>query len=193
MAHYNPDTINWELGGQIYIQLDKYALRFVTRYIYQRLPLHGAAFQKHPTTLCPICKKNAETFEHFNTCIDNKETWKEMIPILTQIYNKHKVDPALRVLINTVIMGDSTHDMIAKQEHPWDEYSTLIQEQRKIGWSQLRLGRYSNQWTWHQYKYASQFDKRHTTSWLYQVIKKTWVHASLRWDYRNNTKFLKIK
>jgi hypothetical protein len=72
-----------------------------------------------------------------------------MIPILTQIYKKHKVDPALRVLINTAIVGDSTHDMIAKQEYPWDKYSTLIQEQRKIGWSQLRLGRYSNQWTWH--------------------------------------------
>ena len=66
-----PDTINWELGGHIYVQMDKYAQRFVTRYIYQHLLLHGSSFQQHPTILCPICKKNKETFEHFNLCSKN--------------------------------------------------------------------------------------------------------------------------
>ena len=85
------------------------------------------------------------------------------------------------------------HDMVETQGYNWEEYRTLIQEQRKIGWNQLNLGRYSNQWTWHQYRYASQFDKRQTSAWLYQVIKKTWEYARLRWDYRNNTKFPKDK
>jgi hypothetical protein len=161
-----PDMINWELGGLIYAKMDKYAQRFATRYIYQRLPLHGASFQQHPTKICPLCKREPETFAHFNECKANKETWSDFIPTLTQVYNKYDVDPALRLLINLAIVKENPQEVMNTHALQWDDYRTLIQEQTKIGWSQIKLGRYSNQWTWHQYRYASQYDK-HSTQYGY--------------------------
>ena len=185
-----PDTINWEPGGQIFQKMDKYAQRFVTRYVYQRLPLHGASHQQHPTKLCPICKQQEETEYHFQECKINKETWKDCLRSLRPIYNQYGVDPALRLLINTAITGDDTFQMM--QTHAmqnWTDYKTLTQEQDLIGWKQIRYGRFANTWTWYQYKYARKFDRRQTSIWLYKIIQKIWEHARLRWDYRNMQKF----
>eukprot|EP00957_Ditylum_brightwellii_P062251 4723979-Ditylum_brightwellii.AAC.1 len=64
---------------------------------------------------------------------------------------KYDLDPALRLPINT-------------------DYTDLIQDQTRIGWTHLAFGRYSTQWTVLQYMYASQFDKAQNALWLHRNL-----------------------
>eukprot|EP00957_Ditylum_brightwellii_P142089 10825953-Ditylum_brightwellii.AAC.1 len=70
--HYTtPDLVNWKPGGKIYNNLDRYSQCFMTRYVYQQLPVHGASHQRQDTIVCPICKNSTETFMHFIQCTHN--------------------------------------------------------------------------------------------------------------------------
>ena len=78
-------------------------------------------------------------------CLKNPYQPDELCDGLRPIYDKHEVDPILRLMINMATANQPINRDILEGVHPiidFSPYYDLIQEQEEIGWSQLNLGRY---------------------------------------------------
>jgi hypothetical protein len=99
-----------------------------------------------------------ETISHFNTCEHNPEKWNIFVTSLRYYYVRYNIDPGLRILINMGLTSQDIHKTITK--HPnieWSDYHRLIHSQSKIGWEQLKYGRFTNEWNKHQENYEHEF------------------------------------
>jgi hypothetical protein len=191
--HHVPDTIHWEHNGLLYKSLDRNEQRFITRYIYQRLPLHGSSYSKYHTKACPICQHPNETFHHFLNCNKNKEKWSELTVLLTDSYNKVNLDPQLRILHRAAILGQDIQQAIA--QYPvlqWGNYQKLINKQTIIGWEHIRYGRFAQEWIYAQSNYENTIKAQGNKTWIRKIIQTTWKFAKVRWEARNKAKFPEI-
>lgn len=80
-------------------------------------------------------------FEHMMQCMSNKEQWNDNIEPLTKIFNKHKIDPVLRILLNKFLIDPNQDISEVLQTHSlidFNPYQALNNEQKRIGCKQLR-------------------------------------------------------
>ena len=130
-----------------------------------------------------------ETTYHFHICPKNPEPWKCLLPEITKIYKANYIDPILRIIINNALDSNPTLASL-QRDHPhikFQPYKRLIAKQAKIGWKQLRYGRWSKQWEILQRRYSNKQKVKNTrTIWIGQVIRCLWTHAKTRWNARNS-------
>eukprot|EP00957_Ditylum_brightwellii_P139084 10601214-Ditylum_brightwellii.AAC.1 len=77
--------------------------KLLVKVIHEWLPVLGAPYNPLPTTQCPCCNTELETFRHFVHCKHNIEGWASLILQLLHVYKKHNIDPVLQIIINTAL------------------------------------------------------------------------------------------
>jgi hypothetical protein len=185
------DLIDWYSHGSTLRSLTYYQHVFSVKLIHERLPTLGEKFTASPTKFCPCCKHQEETNQHFLTCDKNPHRCTEIQDSLKPIFNRHDIDPILRLLIQRALANNPITIDILEGMHPiidFEPYDDLIAEQNEIGWNQLHLGRYGLSWDRCQRRFLEQkYDKRISgePKWIRQVIRDTWRHHHLRWKARN--------
>ena len=185
------DNIDWYSHGSTLKAHEFYNLNFSIKFIHERLPLNGVKFHQSTTDQCPCCKEKKETCEHFITCFQNPEVYQNLQEGLVEVYKKHQVDPVLRILINLAIAGEPIHDGNVQGLYPlldFEPYETLIEAQTKIGWKQIRYGRYALDWDYAQRRYSTEvlgIEATGEPKWIRAVIRATLVHYKSRWLTRN--------
>ena len=101
------NLVDWFICGKVHKQSSKNYQRFISRYEHKRLEVNAAKYNIATTIKqCPYCLIDEETTDHFLLCNQNPESWASQIPMLQMQYNKYKVYPALRLLINMAIKND---------------------------------------------------------------------------------------
>eukprot|EP00957_Ditylum_brightwellii_P182910 13932560-Ditylum_brightwellii.AAC.1 len=91
--------VHWADSGKIFGSTGYYHQRFLTRYVYECLPVKGEKYLARIAKTCPCYKKEEESTDHYMQCKENKERWKALSGVLLQVFKKNKVDPVLRLLI----------------------------------------------------------------------------------------------
>eukprot|EP00978_Attheya_sp_CCMP212_P028536 scaffold98748_cov59-Attheya_sp.AAC.1 len=135
-ANDTADNIDWYSHGSTLQAYDFYQLNFSIKFIHERLPLNGVKFHQSTTDQCPCCKKEKETFEHFIECPKNPDKYKNLQDGLIDVYQKHQVDPVLRILANLAIPGEPISVKFVENLYPLldlEPYETIIEAQTKIG------------------------------------------------------------
>jgi hypothetical protein len=186
------DNIDWYSHGSMLHPYDFYQLNFRIKFIHERLPLNGVKFHLSTTNQCPCCKKEKETFEHFIECLNNPDKYKILQNELTDVYQKHKVDPKLRILVNLAIAGELISLKQVENLYPLldlEPYETIIEERTKIGWNQLCSGRFALDWDYAQRRYSLEvlvsIEARGEPKWLRSIMQMTIAHYKSRWIRRN--------
>ena len=139
-----------------------------------------------------VISKQKETFEHFIECLNNPDKYKILQNELTDVYQKHKVDPKLRILVNLDIAGELISLKQVENLYPLldlEPYETLIEVRTKIGWNQVRFGRFALDWDYVQRRYSSEGLGIEATGepkkWLRAIIQMTIAYYKSRWITRN--------
>jgi hypothetical protein len=110
---------------------------------------------------------------------------------LKPIFDKHDVDPILRILIYRATANQDITQDILEELHPiidFAPYSELLTEQEEIGWKQILLGRYGITWDRCQRRYLENKYQKGITGepkWIRNVIRATWKYQKARWLARN--------
>jgi hypothetical protein len=141
--------------------------------------------------MCPCCKISEETTKHYMQCNLNPHTTDELKDGLKPIFDKHDVDPVLRILITLATNHQPISVETLETMHPildFEPYYDLIQEQEEIGWKQLLLGRYGITWDRCQRRYLENKYQKNITGepkWIRNIIRETWRYQKARWKSRN--------
>ena len=117
-------------------------------------------------------------------CTHNIERWSSVVPHLLQVYKKHKIDPILRILLNTSLQENITLQTLLTK-HPninFRPYKQLFEQQQLIGWEQIKYGRWTTQWKLVQLKYESNTE---LNNWIIAIQKQIQITLYQRWKYRN--------
>jgi hypothetical protein len=157
------DNIDWYSHGRTLQAYNFYQMNFSVKFIHEWLPLNGVKFHQSTTDQCPCCKEKKETFDHFITCVQNPELYQNLQECLVEVYQKHTVDPVLCIL---PIQDGKVQGLYPLLD--FEPYETLIDAQTKIGWNQVRFGRYALDWekillwsTWHRSIWRTKMDTSH--------------------------------
>eukprot|EP00978_Attheya_sp_CCMP212_P003429 scaffold7102_cov34-Attheya_sp.AAC.1 len=153
-ASNTADNIDWYSHGSTLQAYDFYQLNLSIKFIHERLPLNEVQFHQSTTDQCPCCKKEKETFEHFIECPNNLDKYKNLQDRLIDVYQKHKVNPVLRILANLAIAGEPIPVENVENLYPLldlEPYKMLlIEAQTKRGWNHVRFGRFALDWDYAQ-------------------------------------------
>jgi hypothetical protein len=185
------DLIDWYSHGSTLKSYAYYQHVFCVKLIHERLPVLGEKFTASPNKICPCCKRCEETTEHYMECLKNPYQPEELRDALRPIYDKHEVDPILRLMINMATANQPINRDILEGVHPiidFSPYYELIQEQEEIGWNQLNLGRYGLSWDRCQRRFLEEKHNKKITGepkWIRNVIRETWAYQKARWLARN--------
>lgn len=152
------DCVDWECYESNLTRLDYYQNKFAVKLMNERLPCRAEPFNPSSQKECPCCNKAQETIEHMQECEENQEKWEQVAEVIVPIYNKHRIDPMLRILINVFTTKPNTQLQQVINVHNisnFEPYMKLIKEQEKIGWKQVRYGGWSRKWAEYQYRYLN--------------------------------------
>eukprot|EP00978_Attheya_sp_CCMP212_P007520 scaffold17425_cov59-Attheya_sp.AAC.1 len=182
---------NWYSHGSTLQSYDYYKHLFCVKLIHEQLPVLGEKFTASPDKRCPCCTISDETTSHYMECNLNPHTVKELYDGLISVFNKHDVDPILRILIKMGTANQPITQEILEELHSiidFSPYSDLIAEQDEIGWTQLYLGRYGIKWDQCQRRYLENKYQKPITGepkWIRNVIRETWKYQKAMWLARN--------
>jgi hypothetical protein len=185
------DLIDWYSHGSTLLGYDYYRHQFCVKLIHGRLPVLGEKWTASENKICPCCETFQETFTHYMECNLNPHIIDELRDGLKPIFNDHEVDPILRIMI---CLATTNHDVsmeILEDLHPiidFEPYTDLIEEQGKIGWNQLLLGRFGLAWDQCQRRYLHTLHGKPATGepkWIRQIIREAWKYQNERWKARN--------
>ena len=185
------DLIDWYSHGSTLQSYDYYQHLFCVKLIHERLPVLGEKFTASPDKTCPCCTICDETTSHYMKCNLNPHTVDELRDGLKPVFNKHDVDPILRIFIYMATAHQPITQEILEDLHPiidFSPYSELLLEQDEIGWNQLLLGRYGIKWDQCQRRYLENKHQKPITGepkWIRNVIRETWKYQKARWSARN--------
>eukprot|EP00957_Ditylum_brightwellii_P068683 5213894-Ditylum_brightwellii.AAC.1 len=82
--------VHWTELGRIFGNANYYHWRFITRYVYEGLPVKGEKYSAHIEKTCPCCKKEEESTDQYMQCKENKERWEALPDVLLQVFEKNK-------------------------------------------------------------------------------------------------------
>ena len=142
--------------------------------------------------ICVNCKKNkVEKSSHILLCTNEKAT---------EFYHK-KVKEELKKELEkrhtSSILRDTIIDILTKwrqkQAIDYTDYSQqykirdAVLEQKKIGWTNFVLGRFSPKWQISQDIYYTEPNKQQSSQrWLTAIVKKFLLICWDVWDFQNN-------
>eukprot|EP00957_Ditylum_brightwellii_P205773 15345335-Ditylum_brightwellii.AAC.1 len=129
-------AIDWSTHDQNFRQFSYYSHKFLVKLIHECLLVRKASYNLCPVNTCLCCRVHLETNGHFLACPDNPEPWTALQSLLTPLYNKHSVDPVLRIIINHMLPDPATSVTAIRQQYPdidWKSYKNLFIEETKIG------------------------------------------------------------
>eukprot|EP00978_Attheya_sp_CCMP212_P017704 scaffold47485_cov57-Attheya_sp.AAC.1 len=150
------DLIDWYSHGSTLKSYEYYQHVFCVKLIHERLPVQGEKFTVSANKICPCCTISKETTAHYMECNLNPHTVEELSDRLKPIFDKHDVDPILRILIYRATENQCITQDILEELHPiidFQPYLDLLKEQDEIRWKQILLGRYSITWDRCQRRY----------------------------------------
>ena len=118
-------------------------------------------------------------------------TTQECQAQVTKTFQKHKVDPYLRYLIQIIVRGEPCtveHIEADNPLFPLEDYKLVLEQQEEIGWHNFKRGYVSLAWDQHQQRYLGHTKQvtRNTVTWLANIILDIQEHVYQRWLYRND-------
>lgn len=195
-------NVNWTAHGS---SLRKKIQRktHYTKLVHGILPTGKHMHRKDPfRSLCPLCQDTAEDWCHILKCPhENRGRWRDqLIPKVEEKCASLKTRPVLKRLLRDALNGwfnHTTTDTYALNPlmYPPDVHC-LIGQQNEIGWQQLFLGRFSNEWSYLQDNfYAQQAAEEGQTKkktkkltgqrWQVAMIGLLWDQWWVVWESRN--------
>ena len=111
---------------------------------------------------------------------------------LIHLFNKYRIDPNLRILLQRIATNTSCELTHVLQDHPLfplKDYENLHRSQSKIGWQNFLKGYPSYQWITHQSRYIKEMYlpvKTSDTVWLQRIYIQVLYIQYQRWTHRNN-------
>ena len=108
-----------------------------------RLPLYGESHFVTESELCPVCKKESETSDHFLSCKVYSVKIQECQAQVKKTCHKHKVDNYLRYLIQRIVRGEPCTVEYIKADNPLFpllDYKSVLEQQEAIGWNNFMRG-----------------------------------------------------
>ena len=188
------ELIDWQVHSNALNQQHPYSKKTITQFIHRWLPTHAHHGTKTDiTTKCPICHIQEETNDHFLQC-DNKKISDEWESQTQTLYDEMQclgMDPILLFLLTKSITDwKTTRQPDMPSFIHIETYSTLFQEQNKIGWNQILYGRLTKTWVDIQNQHGEHNDNGIMI--ISKAIGKIFKIIYHIWKERCNTKYRKI-
>jgi hypothetical protein len=181
------EMIDWEAHRQSTQTFPQRRTHFV-KLCHELLPTgnlvcsYGAGYPD----FCPLCRTHNEDFHHVLRCPHtSREKWRtEFRQTLQEKCYSLKTSPPLVEILLDGLTSWLLVEPFDKSVFPV-EYSTLLQEQRTIGWPQFFQGRVSSKWAQFQQEYYDGYPPikgRDGTSWTRNILSHTMVfHVVFGW------------
>ena len=178
------ETIDWQILSRALGRLKGNHKRIIQQFIHQWLPVnahHGQA-KINTARLCPHCRRNDETHEHFLFCPTDSDKWNEDITHILQKTEPQTPKHLYRILHDALQLRttSTTHDLTT-DDTPIDIY-TLHLEQQRLGWNQLLCGRWTTQWIKY---YEASSNRTDGEKWAATTLFKLWQAVINKWHRRN--------
>jgi hypothetical protein len=184
--------IEWTAHGQAIKQF--YDQRtFIVKYIHNLLPT-GKRVHKYDTLhshRCPTCQSPHEDRLHLLRCDHtSRATWRT--DLLSALRTRCTSLLTRESLINLLIVGiDSWLNDTAFPHYlfPSCALASLLEQQDRIGWSQLFFGRFGSHWRRLQDEHLRSIhnSSKHLSgsSWILAITSVLWHHVAKVWELRN--------
>ena len=141
------DLVDWQLHG-LSIRQNYDIKHFLSKYVHKWLPVGELVSRysvKYPPS-CPSCQYELENQYHMLRCPKRIEQRKKLLINLKRFINSYPNEPCLRILLLRKIknlLSCNNNETINDYER---KYGLLIQQQSAIGWEQILVGRFTNEW-----------------------------------------------
>ena len=189
-------SIHWEAHAQA-IKRTSVPHTHLVKLLHSCLPTHSRVNKfDGGSRKCPACASPQEDFHHILHCpYETRVQWRRtFLRDLRDHFLRTETSPSLsHLLMEGLRQWFSSLSEIQLQPdafHP--SLKSIIQQQNKIGWSQIFLGRFCTSWASHQQGYlvhlqrASLGDtKTQSVSWQTNLIKFVWERWYTLWKQRN--------
>jgi hypothetical protein len=144
------DNIDWHCHGTALSRLKGSKQRFIHKFIHEWTPVNGHKSQGHQgsAALCPFCKNEVETQQHFLTCQHPRARaqWMPIVESAKAFLDKKEANSKFTNLVTAAISEWVITPDPAKPKDLPPAYDKLFEKQRKIGWDQVLKGRWSEEW-----------------------------------------------
>jgi hypothetical protein len=188
--HWNKatiDNINWIAHAGALHNLPQNQRKTMTQLIHEWLPVNGhPGRQLNPINkLCPHCKQQIESQEHFFSCNSTSLILDSKLTDIIDTISNDTTNTELRPILHWALIKcrvDNKKYPITDNDIP---ILKLIQAQEAIGWNQVLKGRWSVEW-------VKQFETTNpsrgeaiVTNLLTQIWKATLAHWTARCDLQH--------
>ena len=130
-----------------------------------------------------------EDRSHFLRCTNRRSWHHDLLKDLRYFFTKHPTRPALVDILQDAIRQWLTHDEVIIAGYP-PLYDELIGKQRCVGWEQIFLGRFVEDWKQLQHEFLMtqpRRKKKHSgLTWITGVTTIIWKHVHDQWLLRNS-------
>lgn len=187
------NTIDWG-SHKSSVQNSTLPDRFVTKFIHDLLPT-GRRVHFYKTYFdhrCPSCFSDQEDRRHLLLCDDpERKKWKgNLLTDIRETCDRTNVSEEMLELLYNGIRDDLDDTPLENPAQYPAKLMPLIEEQDRIGWDHLLLGRFSKQWKTMQYQSLIERNIAPTrsnsgTGWIKQLTTVIWKHVYKVWLARN--------
>jgi len=184
--------VDWEAHG-LAVSNSRETRTFITKLLHDLLPTGARVFKykQYYDPACPSCGASREDRIHLFQCqATQREQWRTQFRrSLRDKCVKIGTCPTLTSLLLAGVQSvfDDTQLVV---EHAGVGIQELAQEQDRLGWHQIFLGRFSRKWRILQSDYLRESVQElkfsnHGTTWVSQLIHTIWRECRQLWDIRN--------
>lgn len=194
-------NVNWTAHGASLRQKIKRKTHY-TKLVHGILPtcknIHRGDLLRNK---CPLCHTAVEDWSHILKCPhESRATWRaQAVTAVAEKCDSLRTRPLLKRVLSDALTGWLQHDtddyILDFRIYPSDVHR-LIKQQNALGWQQLFLGRFSNEWsdlqdTFYAQKAAENaHTKKKTTKqtghrWQVAMIGLLWEQWWVVWESRN--------
>ena len=159
---------------------------FNSSFSHHWLPLNESLHSRKVslTPICPICGRHPETLQHFLSCdeysLNTLPSLREKLSSLLK-----SADRGLYSLIWTALLQSSKGHFSPETLDLPREYWPLLQQQRRIGWFHLWLGRWSSRWNTSALPNTDHATLKRRTKWIKLTKLSVFKYAHNKWKERS--------
>ena len=194
-------NVNWSAHGASLRRKIKRKTHY-TKLVHGILPTCKNIHRSDPLrNKCPLCHTAVEDWNHILKCPhESRVTWRtQVVKTVAEKCDSLSTRPLLKAVLSDALMGwlqHATDDYSLNfRNYPADVHR-LIQQQNELGWQQLFLGRFSNEWSDLQDNFYAQkaAENEHTKQktkkqtghrWQVALIGLLWDQWWVVWESRN--------
>ena len=196
-------NVNWVAHGTILRKQFKRKSHY-TKLVHGILPTGKQVHRRDPIrNKCPLCRDAVEDWQHILKCPhERRDKWRQdMLVAVEQKSTSLNTRPMLIRILIAALNGWLRHTLTdyAYELNPSGfprEVRRLIRQQNEIGWQQLFLGRFSNEWGdlqddhYAQTRAEAAYDKKKIKKqtgqrWQVAIIGLLWDQWWAVWESRN--------